>query len=394
MNQTDSSVRIAILSIGILLMGVVGIASGLAEIAKHFSDVSQTSIQLLITLPCIVIIFVNPLIGKLDEFVAKKNLVLFGIVCFLLGGMAPAFLDSFKLILACRAVLGVGVAITQVLSSALVAEYFAGDERTRVMGQLSSAQMLGCAFMFFTSGYLAVIDWNITFYVHAVALISLICVALFLPKKPPVRVSCHTAGANKPKLTPAALGWTVTTLIFFIGAMTLANFLAFFVTDHQLGSAAQAGQATMVFAIGGVVTGFLYGKLVRLVGHLSLSVGLFLGTVSFLIIALSPNLPILYCGSFLYGGTVTIVFASIMMGTSLSVSPAAVPLAMSIVIMGQNLGSFINPYVISALAQMIGSDMNRYAFIVAALLFIFMGGIALFWGMAKNAGERRAAQTA
>ncbi len=392
MNQVQNTTRIAILSIGTLLMGVVGIASGLAEIAKHFSNVSQTSIQLLITLPCIVIIFVNPIIGKLDEYISKKYLVQFGIVCFLVGGMAPAFLESFKLILVCRAILGIGIAITQVLSSALVAEYFSGNERTKVMGQLSSAQMLGCAFMFFVSGYLALIGWNITFYVHGFALIVLICVTIFLPNKAPARTSDNTEVEEKPKLTPAAWGWTITTLIFFIGAMTLANFVAFYMTDHQLGSAGQAGQATMIFAIGGVVMGFLYGRLVELVGHLALSIGLFLGTASFIVIALSPNLPTLYCGSFLYGATVTIVFASIMMGTSLSVSPATVPLAMSIVVMGQNVGSFANPYLISPLARMIGSDMNKYAFIVAALLFIVMGGAALLWGIVQNGKERGIAQ--
>lgn len=96
MDQSRNKVRIAILSIGILLMGVVGIASGLSEIASHFSDISQTSIQLLITLPSVVIIFVNPLIGKLDEYISKKNLVLFGIICFLFGGIVPAYLSLLR----------------------------------------------------------------------------------------------------------------------------------------------------------------------------------------------------------------------------------------------------------------------------------------------------------
>jgi hypothetical protein len=64
------------------MMGVMAIASGLSAIGQHFSDVPQTSIQLLITLPCIVIIVVNPIIGKLQEYISMKALVLFGSSAF------------------------------------------------------------------------------------------------------------------------------------------------------------------------------------------------------------------------------------------------------------------------------------------------------------------------
>lgn len=259
------------------------------------------------------------------------------------------------------------------------------------MGQLASAQMLGCAFMFFISGYLSLIGWNITFYVHAFALLSLICVAFFLPGKPPALSASSKMDKEKPKLTRAAFAWTLTTLVFFIAAMTLANYLAFFITDHELGTAAHAGQATMIFAIGGFFMGFPYGKLVQVAGKTALSTGLFLGAIAFVVVAFAPNLPLLYLGSFLYGCGVTIIFASIMMETSLSVAPIAVPLAMSIVVMGQNLGSFLCPYIISPLASTMSSDINKYVFIVAALWLAVMAAVALIWGLAKNQ-NRRAAQ--
>ncbi|MFV0436000.1 MAG: MFS transporter [Desulfopila sp.] len=389
MNQSKNGVRVAIFSIGILLMGVVGIASGLAEIAHHFSEVSQTSIQLLITLPSVVIIFVNLVIGKVSAYLSNKILVLFGILCFLVGGMLPAVLESFPAILVCRAILGVGIAIIQVLSTVLIAEYFSGEERTKMMGQLSSAQMLGCAFMFFISGHLALLGWNITFYIHSFALLSLICVTLFLPNKPPAQTTHHAKGATRATLTPAAFGWAATTLLFFVGTMTLANYLAFFITDQGLGTAIQAGQATMIFAIGGFLMGFSFEKLDRLAGKVSLAIGLVLGAMSFLVIAFSPNLPLLFLGNFLYGAAVTIVFASIMMETSHCVAPQAVPLAMSIVIMGQNLGSFLCPYIISPLASLLGTDINKYVFIATAIWFAVMATFALAWGLTKN--QRRPA---
>lgn len=385
MEQKRSKIKLAIFSFGILMMGVMGIASGLSVIAQHFSEISQTSIQLLIALPCLVIIVANLVVGKLQEYISMKTLIIFGILCFLVGGVAPAFSTSFSIILVFRAILGVGIGIIQVLSSALVAAYFEGDERSKVMGQLSSAQMIGCAVMVFVSGYLAMAGWNITFYMHLIAILSLVCVVVFLPKSKPAKAaSSEGVSSEKPKLTAAAFGWAGTLLVFFIGGLVLASYLAFFVTAHNLGTAAQAGQATMIFAIGGFLMGLVYGKLAQTAKNVSLAIGLFLGVLAYLLIAFSANIFIVYLGSLIYGFAVTTVFASVMVGSSMSVKPIAVPLALSIVVCGQNLGSFLCPYIITPIASLMSSDINMFAFVTGAILFGVMGVVALIWGVGKN----------
>ncbi|HHY59138.1 MAG TPA: MFS transporter [Clostridia bacterium] len=393
MAENKGLIKLAIYSFAILMMGVMAIASGLQVIGEHFSDVPQTSIQLLITLPCIIIIIVNPIIGKLQETISMKTLVLFGILCFLIGGVVPAFIDSFGAILFFRGLLGVGVGTVQVLSASLVAAYFEGDERSQVMGHMTSAQMLGCAVMVFVSGYLALMGWNITFHVHWIALISLICVAAFLPKPKPAKSAAVEEGGTfeKPQLTGAAFGWAITMLLYFISGLILATYMAFFIAEQNLGTAAQAGQATMIFAIGGFLMGLVFGKLAQAARNNSLAIGLFMGVVAYLLIAYAPNIFFVYLGSLIYGFCVSTVFAAIMVGTSTSVKPNAVPLAMAIVVMGQNLGSFLCPYVITPLATAMSTQVNKYAFIVGAIWFAVMGVVALFWGSSKNAKERAAA---
>lgn len=386
MEQGKGKIKLAIFSFAILMMGVMGIASGLHVIGQHFSDVPQTSIQLLITLPCIIIIIVNPIVGKLQEVISMKTLVLFGILCFLIGGVVPAFIDSFTVILVFRGILGIGVGTVQVLSSALVAAYFEGDERSKVMGQMTSAQMIGCAIMVFVSGYLALAGWNITFYVHLISVISLICVAAFLPKPKPAKAAAMESGSTeKPKLTGAAVGWAVTMFIYFISGMILATYMAFFIAEQNLGTAAQAGQATMIFAIGGFLMGLVFGKLMQFAKNASLAVGLFMGLVAYLLVALASNIFLVYLGSLIFGFCVSTVFASIMVGTSMSVKPIAVPLAMAIVVMGQNLGSFLCPYIITPIAAAMSIHVNKFAFITGAIWFGVMSIIALIWGVSKNA---------
>ena len=385
MEKGKTKIKLAIFSSAILMMGVIGIASGLHVIGQHFNTLPQTSIQLLLTLPCIIIIVVNPIIGKLQEYISMKALVLFGVVCFLVGGVVPGFLQSFSMILVFRGILGIGIGTVQVLSSALVAAYFEGDERSKIMGQQTSAQMIGCAVMVFVSGYLALAGWNFTFYVHLLGVISLICVAAFLPYTKPVKGSKADSGnTEKISLTPASLGLAVTLFIFFIGGMILATYLAFFIADKNLGTAADAGQATMVFAIGGFLIGLVFGRIMRFAKNATLSIGLFMGVIAYLLIAFAPSMGLVYVGSLIYGFSVSVVIASIMVATSMSVKPIAVPLAMSIVITGQNLGSFLCPYIITPLAGLFGNEVNKYAFITGAILFAVMGLAALVWGIRKN----------
>lgn len=276
--------------------------------------------KLLISLTCIVIIPVSVLVGKVQEYVPKKTLVVFGILCFIIGGTAPAFVSSFTAILVFRAILGLAIGILMPLSSALVVEYFEGDEVPKVMGQQVSAQMLGCAVMVLLGGYLAVMGWNMTFYVHLIAVISIIIVLTFLPNTKPIRsTAVEGAPAGNVKLTGAAYGWIFTMFLFFISAQVLSVFISFFIAFQKLGTPAQAGQTLTFLAIGGFIMGLVFGKLMTATKNLTLSVGLILMGVSYLLCVSAPNIIMVYLGSFVCGLSLSIVMPCIVVGASQSV---------------------------------------------------------------------------
>ena len=54
--ENKSRIKIGIYGIGILMMGVIGISGALTAIGAHFPDASQTMIQNLISIPCLVVI--------------------------------------------------------------------------------------------------------------------------------------------------------------------------------------------------------------------------------------------------------------------------------------------------------------------------------------------------
>ncbi|TEB05712.1 putative niacin/nicotinamide transporter NaiP [Pelotomaculum schinkii] len=391
MENEKGKIKLAILSFSILLMGIIGIAGGLSVIGKHFSNLPQTSIQLLISLPCILIIVFSFLAGKLQEYVSKKTLVIIGILCFIVGGTLPAFISSFTVILVLRAILGVGIGITQPLSSALVVEYFEGDECSKVMGQQTAAQMLGCAVMVLLGGYLAVIGWQTIFYLHLIGIISLIIVLICLPHDKPARnAAAEGAPAGKVNLS-GVYGWVITMFLFFISGQIFSVFISFLVESQKLGTPAQAGQTLMFFALGGFLMGLVFGKVATSAKNFTLSIGLFLLGISYLMMAYAPNIAVVYAGSLVCGFAFSIVMPCVIVGASQSVDAFSAPMAISVVLCAQNLAQFVSPYIATPIAAAMGGDVNKSAYLFAAALGIVMAVWAVFWGIAKDRKQQHLA---
>ena len=225
MLKSKGKIQIGIYLVSVLMMGVVGIASALSVIGSNFPELSQTDVQTLISIPCIVIIPVTLIVGKLMQVMSKKLLALIGIVLFLVGGVVPAFMTSFLALQVLRGVFGAGVGILQVVSTALVAENFEGAERDRVQGNLQAFQMLGCAIMVFVGGWLATLGWNVVFYVHLIGVISLVVALTCLPNvKPSAQAkAAGSAPAEKGKLTGKMWVWMIIAFFVFCTGQIYSN---------------------------------------------------------------------------------------------------------------------------------------------------------------------------
>lgn len=328
------------------------------------------------------------------DFIAKKTLAIIGIILFIVGGVLPAFANDFNMILVYRGIFGVGIGLIQVVCSALVTENYEGSERDKVMGTMNSFQMFGCIVMSILGGYLGSLGWNTVFYVHSVAVISLIGAMVYLPYKKPLGKS---ATANVPQekfqMTNACIGWIICMFIFFIGGQIFSNAVSFLITDLHLGSVAETGLVVSFFALGGFVMGFTFGKLSKVFKNATMAVGFLTLAISYLIMALSGNIILIYIGSFICGLAFSICMPCIMVGTANSVNAASAGMAIAIATCAQNLGQTISPYVVNPvsepLAAGMGLNVSQMTIIVGAVLIGVLGIIFLIRGLAQNSKERK-----
>ena len=346
---SNRRVKTAIYLCAILMMGAIAVASNIASIAAAFPEAGQTKVvAYLISAPCLVVILVTLVTGKLMDFVPKKTLMIAGVLFWLVGGVLPYFMDSLGLILVMRLIFGVGVGIVQSLCPALVIENFEDPaERAKVMGNMTAFQMLGAIFFSLVSGNLGRISWNIAFLVHLIAMASLIAAVTYIPYKQPVKTS---SSGEKGKFRPTAMMWVwcAAFFVYMSGAQTYANFASSLITEQGLGDTVAAGYSLACFALGGFVMGFIFGKIADIFRKFTLTVGCVVLSFSFLIMTFAANLPMSYLGAFICGLAFSICMPCILNGAGGAVPQASSGMAVSIATCMQNAGMTVCPYLVTA----------------------------------------------
>jgi MFS family permease len=181
------------------VMAIIALAPTLPTLLAHFRDVGnpQLMVPLLITAPSACIALFAPLAGVVTDRFGRRNLMLWAMAVYGIGGFIPFFIDSFWAVVAGRVVIGLGEAAVLTVSNTLLADYF--DEKARhrwlmlqgLMGSILGTVTIAC------SGFLAAKGWQWPFAVYGVAFPILFASILYL-FEPQARVRPASAGVGAP----------------------------------------------------------------------------------------------------------------------------------------------------------------------------------------------------
>ncbi len=369
-------VKVGIYLCAILMMGVIAVSSNLSNLIVAFPEANQTLvITYMISVPCLIVIPMTILSGVLMRYIPSKILMIGGVILWLVGGTMPYFLNSLTAILCMRVVFGAGLGLVQSLCSALVVENFENpDERAKVMGNQTAFQMLGAIIFSIVAGNLGTIHWNIAFLVHLIAIISLIATLTCIPYRKPK--STNSTG-EKVKFQPTTMMWVwcVSFFIFMIAGQSYSNFASSIITECGLGGSAEAGYSLALFALGGLIMGFIFGKIAKACKKLTLTVGCILLAVSYLIMTLAPTLVVAYIGAFICGLAFSICMPCIMTGAGNSVAVTSSAMAVSIATCLQNAGMSVCPYIVTPIGNALnasnsGFTANQWGMIAAMVIIL------------------------
>ena len=369
-------VKIGIYLCAILMMGAIAVSSNLGNLITAFPEANQTMvITYMISVPCLIVIPMTILSGVLMRYVPSKVLMIVGVLLWLIGGTVPYFMDSLTAILGMRVIFGIGLGLVQSLCSALIVENFEDpEERGKIMGNQTAFQMLGAIIFSIVAGNLGTIRWNIAFLVHLIAIISLIAAITCLPYRKPQNV---TTTGEKAKFQPTGMMWVwcISFFIFMIAGQSYSNFASSIITERNLGGSAEAGYSLALFALGGLIMGFVFGKIAKNCKKLTLTVGCVLLAISYIIMTLAPNLAASYVGAFVCGLAFSICMPCIMTGAGNSVAVTSSAMAVSIATCLQNAGMSICPYIVTPIGSALNASnpsfsINQWGMIAAMVIIL------------------------
>lgn len=381
-------VKVGIYLCAILMMGVIAVSSNIANIIGAFPEANQTLvITYLISIPCLIVIPMTIITGRLMRSIPKKTLMLIGVLLWLIGGVVPFFMDSLNAILIMRIVFGIGLGMVQSLCAALVVENFEDpNERGKTMGTMTAFQMLGAIIFSLVAGNLGTISWNVAFLVHLMAIISLVATIVCIPYKKPEKV---TETGEKVKFKPTGMMWVwcIAFFVYMIAGQTYSNSASSIITELNLGGSAAAGYSLALFAVGGLIMGFIFGKILSACKRMTLTVGCILLAISYLIMTFAPNLALSYVGAFVCGLAFSICMPCILTGAGSSVDQASSEMATSIATCLQNAGMAICPYIVTpagvALAAAAGGKLipNQWSMIFAVIIVVILAVVFMIINM-------------
>ncbi len=370
--SVKTKTRIGILSLCLLIMASIAITPSMANIAKSFPDVSNSWIQMIFSLTSLTSLLSALIVGKLTVTVSKKKLALIGVLLIGIGGLIPYLYHSnFNYLLVGAAIIGLGLGSISTLAPALIAENFEGNERDATFGQLAACVSLGAVLLTVIGGKLAENGWEQNYLAYLLAFPLLLIAALTLPKKPLLAVHNHADnGGEKPAIHLNAKVFVMGCIGFMFLMLFTAfpNNLALFMSAENIGDVGSASLASAVMLISGLVSGVLFGKIVRLTNTSTLIAAFLLLAIGTAVTATSHTIVIAVIGSFFSGFSLSVFMARAPAILSSVVAPPSIPMAIAVYSAFTAIAAFASPLIINNLSGLVQAETPKMALIVTSAL--------------------------
>jgi MFS family permease len=389
MKRDPKTVNPILLLVAVMAVGLQDVSSGaispaIASIAAAFPDVSTTAIQMLVTLPNILIVIMAPLYGWLSTRIQPRKIIIFGLFMFSAGGILPAFMNSLPLILICRSLLGLGTGITLPSAIAIIPAFYEGNQREKLVGWNMSVGCLGCIVMQILGGYLTELDWHYSFFAYSVGIFSLLMVLFFLPDVPMRRREetkdpSVNGGSIFTQIPRAVYGIALIYLVGMILDTIMATNISLQIETEGIGTPSNSGIALSIFIGGSLVSALLYGKYYEICKEFSRGLAWIIMGIGFLMCASSHTIATIYLSLLVCGVGNGFVVPAYFSHVSRITAQAYVGFSVAMIAAAQGLGNFIVPVFVNLIVKGFSRNYGRFPILFSSFALVSLGVILTLW---------------
>ena len=362
----------------------------LGELSTIFPHATELDIQMLTSLPSLLIIPFVLLAGKLAEKRDFIRLLRVGLWLFAASGLLYLFSSRMWQLMAVSALLGIGAGLIIPLSTGLISRYFTGEYRVRQFGYSSAITNMTLVVATAVTGYLAEVHWRLPFAVYLLPLISLVLSAYL--KKDAASVTIKQAAAIIPPIqsTPVISGKYgihirhLVQLMLFYGLVTYVVLavtfnLPFLMEAHHF-SSGNSGLMISLFFLAIMAPGFMLDSLVKLLRNKTKLYSLLAIAIGLLLIWISPTEWLIVPGCILVGLGYGIIQPLIYDKTVDTAIPQKTTLALAFVMVMNYLAILLSPFITDFFQWIFHTGSQEFPFIFNLCITILI----MYWAYAKK----------
>ncbi|MBC2396712.1 MFS transporter [Clostridium tetanomorphum] len=355
--------KLSVLSISMItVMAGAAVSPALGNIRNAFPSASTNLIKMILTVPALFIIIFSLLSGKLASLLSKKQILITGILIYIIGGVGPIFANSLTLVLVFRAILGIGCGLIMPISQSLIADFFTGDERTKMTGYSSAASNLMGIISSIVVGTLSSINWKYGFYIYLIALVVLILNSIVLPKQKSEKKHKIKVHLNK-RVYFLSVSMCLITIAFYAVPTNIALFMA----KEHIGNSSSAGLAIAVFTFGGFIAGIILSSIAKKLGEFTITVGIGIMFLGYVVLLYSQNISMILVSVSLVGFAFSMIYPLIFLKTGIISDENSNSIAISIVSSSMFLGQFLSPIVLQCIGNILNNNSIRLNFKILSI---------------------------
>jgi len=366
-------IKLSILSLSFLtIMTSSAISPSLAKFRNAFPMSDDFVIKLILTLPSLVLIPFSIISGKLAHTIPKRKLLILGLLVYFIGGVGGGFSFNIYMLLFFRIIIGMGVGIILPFSRSLIADFYDGDERIRMMGLSNAVANFGAIVATILSGFLANISWRIVFSVYIISIPIIIIVFFGLPE-PKISVNNERSKyINKKVIYLGFLGIFLN--IAFYSVMTN---ISFFIESEKIGTSSTSGIAISSLTFAGFLSGILLQKICSIFKNFKVSVTIFIMGLGFFFLSIANNISLVLIGTFFIGFGMGFIKPLLFLKV-IDVTPKFYnSFSLSIVSSSIYLGKFLSPLFFNLLTSIFNNYNYRFIYSVVYISLITSSIISL-----------------
>lgn len=372
----------------------------LGELTRIFPDATELDIQMLTSLPSLLIIPFILLGGKLTEKTDFIRVLKVGLWLFAASGILYLISNAMWQLIIVSALLGIGAGLIIPLSTGLISRYFVGTYRVKQFGLSSAITNATLVLATAVTGYLAEVSWHLPFLVYLLPLISILLVGYLKNGKDsspsiapsPAPASQPGRGMREEESVGVDTGGSkfgihvkhLVELMLFYGVVTYIVLvvifnLPFMMESHHF-SSGNSGLMISLFFLAIMAPGFCLDKIVARLGDRTKPYSLLSMALGLALIWIAPKEWLIIPGCLLVGLGYGVIQPLLYDKTTHTALPQKTTLALAFVMMMNYLAILLYPFVVDFFQWVFNIQSQEFPFVLNLLITI----LTFFWAYRRR----------